>query len=146
MQALLRSLHAGDWPRPTDCAAWTVRDILGHLVGAAEGFSNPLELLHQYRAGSRLIREGLTDGTQPVDGADAVQVAERASATTEELIDRYQAAIEPALRIRLRHSSLLRGWSRRRSPPRTGQPQPERTLVPPGPIADSVGNDPAIVV
>jgi len=105
MLSLLRSLDDGDWPRPTDCPAWTVRDMLGHLVGACEGFSNPLELLHQQRAGARLIREGQTDGKQPVDGANAVQVAERADRPVAELLDRYEAVIEPALRWRrrLRH-------------------------------------------
>ena len=82
--------------------------MLAHLVGAAEGFANPLELLHQYRRGQRLIREGRTDGSQPVDGANAVQVAERAGATTAELIDRYEAVIEPTMRWRrrLRHLPL----------------------------------------
>lgn len=108
MHAMLRSLDAADWARPTDCPAWTVRQMLGHLVGAAEGFANPLELLHQYSAGRRLIREGRTDGRQPVDGANAVQVAERADATTAELIDRYGAVVEPVMRWRrrLRHLPL----------------------------------------
>jgi hypothetical protein len=39
MASLLRSLNAEDWARPTDCAAWTVRDTLGHLVGACEGLA-----------------------------------------------------------------------------------------------------------
>jgi uncharacterized protein (TIGR03083 family) len=105
MLSLLRSLDDGEWPRPTDCPAWTVRDMLGHLVGACEGFSNPLELLHQQRAGARLIREGHTDGKQPVDGANAVQVAERADRPVAELLDRYEAVVEPTLRWRrrLRH-------------------------------------------
>lgn len=105
MVALLRSLDDREWPRPTDCPAWTVREMLGHLVGASEGFSNPLEFLHQYRAGRRLIREGRTDGKQPVDGANAVQVAERADRPVAELLDRYEAVIEPVLRWRrrLRH-------------------------------------------
>jgi uncharacterized protein (TIGR03083 family) len=105
MLALLQSLDDQDWPRPTDCPAWTVRDMLGHLVGAAEGFSNPLTLLHQYRAGARLIREGGTDGKQAVDGANAVQVAERANRPVAELLARYEAVIEPVLRWRrrLRH-------------------------------------------
>jgi len=77
--ALLRQLEAADWQRPTDCRAWTIHDLAGHLLGAAEGFSNPLEMLHQYRAGARFIRDGRTDGTQTVDGANAVQVADRSS-------------------------------------------------------------------
>ena len=31
--ALLRDLEPDDWNRPTDCTRWTVRDMLGHLLG-----------------------------------------------------------------------------------------------------------------
>lgn len=105
MLAMLRSLDAADWTRQTACAAWSVRDLLGHLVGAAEGFTNPLQFVHQYRRGARLIAEGRTDGTQPVDGANAVQVAERAHLPAEELIDRYEGLVQSALswRRRLRY-------------------------------------------
>ncbi len=105
MLGVLRSLSDADWSRPTDCAVWTVRDMLGHLVGAAEGFSNPLEMMHQYLMGARLIRQGRTDGRQPVDGANALQVADRAGRPVAELLDRYEAVIQPVLRWRhrLRH-------------------------------------------
>lgn len=105
MLTTMRSLDGSDWSRQTDCAAWTVRDLLGHLVGAAEGFTSPLQFVHQYRRGARMIAEGRTDGNQPVDGANAVQVAERAHVSVEELIRRYEVLIEPTVRWRkrLRH-------------------------------------------
>lgn len=86
MLELLRTLGEADWPLPTDCTAWDVRPVLGHLVGAAEGFASPPEM----------------DGTRPVDGGNAVQVAERADATTSELIARYEVVIPSALRWRRR--------------------------------------------
>lgn len=100
MLALLRTLDASEWSRPTDCAAWTVRDLLGHLVGAAEGFSNPVELMHQYRVGGKFISSGRTDGKQPVDGANAVQVAERGDRSVAELLARYESVIDPVLKWR----------------------------------------------
>lgn len=102
---LFRSLEGKDWSPPTDCSAWKVRDVLGHLVGAAEGFSRPLELVHQYLAGMRYIRQGRTDGTQPVDGANAVQVSERANVPIPDLLARYERVVAPILRwrARLRH-------------------------------------------
>ena len=109
--ALLRQLEAADWQRPTDCRAWTIHDLAGHLLGAAEGFSNPLEMLHQYRAGARLVREGRTDGTQPVDGANAVQVADRSSLSVPQLIARYEAVIDPVLRWRRRLRHLPGGMN-----------------------------------
>ncbi|HEX7472586.1 MAG TPA: maleylpyruvate isomerase family mycothiol-dependent enzyme [Candidatus Limnocylindrales bacterium] len=102
MLELLRTLGDGDWTRPTDCTAWDVRGMLGHLVGAVEGFGNPAELFHQYRVGAKLRRRGAVDGHLPVDGANAVQVSERASASTVELIARYERATPEALRWRRR--------------------------------------------
>src|SRR5450759_2596330 len=82
MLEFLRTLRDDDWTRPTDCTAWDVRGMLGHLVGAAEGFGSPAELIHQYRVGAKLLRRGAVDGHLPVDGANAVQVSERANAST----------------------------------------------------------------
>src|SRR5579859_1849770 len=102
MLELLRTLGDGDWTRPTDCTAWDVRAMLGHLVGAAEGHADPAQLVHQVRLGAKLLRRGEADGHRPVDGANAVQVRERAGATTPELIARYERAIPKALRWRRR--------------------------------------------
>jgi uncharacterized protein (TIGR03083 family) len=102
MLELLRTLGGDDWTRQTDCTAWDVRAMLGHLVGAAEGFASPSELVHQYRVGAKLLKRGEVDGHLPVDGANAVQVRERAGATTPELLARYERATPKALRWRKR--------------------------------------------
>jgi uncharacterized protein (TIGR03083 family) len=102
MLEFLRTLGDDDWTRPTDCTAWDVRGMLGHLVGAAEGFASPVELVHQYRLGAKLRKTGEVDGHLPVDGANAVQVRERAGATTAELLARYERATPKALRWRRR--------------------------------------------
>ena len=99
---LIRTLGDADWARPTDCPAWDVRGMLGHLAGAAEGWASPLELAHQYRLGMALVRRRAVDGHLPVDGANAVQVRERSSATASELVSRYERAIPGALRWRRR--------------------------------------------
>jgi len=102
MLELIRTLGDGDWTRPTDCAAWDVRAMLGHLVGAVEGWARPIELIHQYRVGAKLLRSGEAGGHLPVDGANAVQVRDRADATTADLIARYERATPGALRWRRR--------------------------------------------
>ena len=102
MLELLRTLDDGDWTRQTDCAAWDVRAMLGHLVGAAEGWASPIELIHQYRVGAKLLKSGEAEGHLPVDGANAVQVRDRAGATTADLIARYERATPGALRWRRR--------------------------------------------
>jgi uncharacterized protein (TIGR03083 family) len=102
MLEFVRTLGDDDWTCPTDCPAWDVRGMLGHLVGAAEGFASPAELFHQYRVGLLLLRRGQVDGHLPVDGANAVQVRDRAGATTAELVARYERAIPRAVRWRRR--------------------------------------------
>jgi len=39
--ALLRALGPDDWDRPTDCTGWTVRDMLGHLLGMMKLQADP---------------------------------------------------------------------------------------------------------
>ena len=102
MLELMRTLGDGDWTRPTDCPAWDVRAMVGHVAGAAEGFGSPVELVHQYRLGAKLLKRGEVDGHLPVDGANAVQVRERAGSTTAELLARYERATPKALRWRRR--------------------------------------------
>jgi uncharacterized protein (TIGR03083 family) len=48
------------------------------------------------------VKRGEVDGHLPVDGANAVQVRERAGATAAELVTRYERAIPGALRWRRR--------------------------------------------
>ncbi len=106
MAALLGTLDDLDWARSTACSAWDVRAMLGHLVGAIEGFASPRVLLHQYRVGAKLLKSGAIDGQRPVDGANAVQVLELAALPPSELIARYRRAIPGALRWRRRLSHL----------------------------------------
>ena len=65
MLELMRTLGDGDWKRPTDCTAWDVRAMVGHVAGAAEGFGSPVELVHQYRLGAKLLKRGEVDGHRP---------------------------------------------------------------------------------
>jgi uncharacterized protein (TIGR03083 family) len=53
----LAQLTAADWQRPTDCTGWTVRDVVAHLVGAAEGHGSMTVWLSQYVWGMRHRQE-----------------------------------------------------------------------------------------
>jgi hypothetical protein len=70
---VLRSLTDDEWSRPTDCSAWDVRTLAGHVLGAMEGFSAYSELIHMMRAAKREAGRGSF-----VDGMTTVQVRERA--------------------------------------------------------------------
>ncbi|MFF0815707.1 maleylpyruvate isomerase family mycothiol-dependent enzyme [Rhodococcus sp. NPDC003318] len=93
----LRGLTPGDWPRPTDCAAWDVRALAGHVLGGTELVCTLREFVHQLRAGSAAAR-----GRPTVDGMTEVQVRERAPLGTDELIDRFGLAGPRAARVRAR--------------------------------------------
>jgi uncharacterized protein (TIGR03083 family) len=72
---LLADLADAEWQLPTDCTAWTVHDVVAHLVGAAESTASVRELRRQRQRGRALL-----PGEPDVDGMNAVQVQERADA------------------------------------------------------------------
>jgi uncharacterized protein (TIGR03083 family) len=89
MLDLLRTLKDDDWTKPTDCAAWDVRALAGHVLGGMEGFATFREFIHQMRAGRKAAGDGPF-----IDGMTAVQVRERAALGRTELLDRL-AAVGP---------------------------------------------------
>jgi uncharacterized protein (TIGR03083 family) len=100
---LLRSLDDGDWQRPTDCAEWDVREVVAHLVGAAESTAGVRELVRQARLGRRL-----RPGEPVVDGMNAVQVSERADAAPAALLADLERAAVAGVRSRRRIPGALR--------------------------------------
>jgi uncharacterized protein (TIGR03083 family) len=100
---LLAGLDAEDWRRPTDCAAWDVRQMVAHLVGAAEATARMRELTRQSLRAQRLRR-----GRPLVDGMNDVQVAERQDHTPERLRRDLADAGARGVRARRRLPAALR--------------------------------------
>jgi uncharacterized protein (TIGR03083 family) len=99
---LVRSLEPDDWSAATDCTAWDVRAMVLHVLGAAE--SHKLgEFLHQMRAGRRAAA-----GRDLIDGVNDVQIADRSDLSTEQIIDRLEAAAPRFRRFRRRLPTPLR--------------------------------------
>ena len=48
--AAVAALSDDDWTRPTDCPAWTVHELVAHVVGMAAMASSPLRERRQRRA------------------------------------------------------------------------------------------------
>jgi uncharacterized protein (TIGR03083 family) len=86
MAAMLRSLSPADWTAPTDCPAWDVRAMAGHVLGMTETFSGLRRFATSMRAGGKAAGDG-----QFIDGLTAVQVAANAGLTTDTLIERLEA-------------------------------------------------------
>ena len=51
--ALLEQLEDHDWARTTDCAGWSVHDLVAHLVGQYQSGANPLVYLRRHRRAHR---------------------------------------------------------------------------------------------
>lgn len=83
MAVLLRSLDEDDWSTPTDCPAWDVRAIAGHVLGMTETFSSLRRFARDMRAGGKAAGDGPF-----IDGLTAAQVRDHAGLRREELIER----------------------------------------------------------
>jgi uncharacterized protein (TIGR03083 family) len=104
--ALLRDLTEADWDRPTACVGWSVRDMVAHLLGTAEGNASQLENTRQLVRGGWWAR---AHARPLVDGINAVQIADRRHLTPQDLLVRLEAAAPRAVRGRLRMPAPLRG-------------------------------------
>ena len=72
LDELLAGLTGDEWLLSTDCAGWTVRDVVAHLIGAAESTARQREAARQAWRGRSM------PGKTLVDRMNAVQVSERA--------------------------------------------------------------------
>ena len=102
--ALLRSVD--DWAGPTDCAAWTVRDVVGHLIGNAEFFSSIPRMLSWQARGMRIARKRGYGAT--FDGVNDLQVERHAALSDAEALAALERVIPKALRYRRRLPGLVR--------------------------------------
>lgn len=93
-----------DWSRPSRCAGWTTRDMLGHLTG-----------LEDYaRAGldgtvAALFRAGREAGVRGVGGFNDWQIREYADLPAADLVQLWRTAVtanRAALRARGRDGSI----------------------------------------
>jgi len=87
MVAALRALDPADWDAPTDCPAWDVRAMAGHVLGMTEGFTGVRRMVSMFRAGAKRAGDGPL-----IDGVTAVQVEANAHLGPAELIERIAAA------------------------------------------------------
>lgn len=93
------------WELPTDCALWTVRDLVGHVVGAMRAAASLRELLSQQREiSARAEAEGLDETAMMT----RVQVERTAALDAAALVAECHALVGPAARGRGRLPRLVR--------------------------------------
>jgi uncharacterized protein (TIGR03083 family) len=103
MLDLMRTLRDDDWSKPTDCPAWDVRALAGHVLGGMEAFATFGQFVHQMRAGGKAAGDGPF-----IDGMTAVQVRERADLTRAQLLERMADIGPRVARARGRVPGLFR--------------------------------------
>jgi uncharacterized protein (TIGR03083 family) len=103
---LLGELEGSEWGRPTDCERWTVKDVVCHVLGEAEAFASLHEFMRQFRVSARDARQ---TGADPLDAMNDLQVRERSSLSTAELMARLRAIAPLSVKRRRRTPRLMRG-------------------------------------
>lgn len=103
MLALLRELDDRDWERPTDCARWTVRDVVAHLVGA-------LVESARIRTGVRhlVISRRRYPDLSPLDALNEAQVDDRRGWPANQLIADFVRFAPKAVAARRRTPGVIR--------------------------------------
>jgi uncharacterized protein (TIGR03083 family) len=101
----LRSLSGDDWARPTDCPLWDVRAMAGHSVGMMADFTSFRTLMRRMSAATSAAKKA---GGPVVDSMTAMQVADTAHLSPEELIARVELLGPKAARWRAKAPALFR--------------------------------------
>lgn len=102
---VIEELAPQDWRRPTDCEDWSVRELVGHMVGAMRSAASMREQVSQMREIKQRLRR---DGGNEVDHMTQVQIDRVAAVDTEALGAQCRALVAPAAAGRRRVPALMR--------------------------------------
>jgi uncharacterized protein (TIGR03083 family) len=102
---VLRSLEPEDWTRMTDCTLWDVRAMATHLLANMEANASMREMAHQISTAKKRAR---ASGRPMVDELTALQIHERATLTSDVILDRIEGAVPRAVRGRQRIPGVMR--------------------------------------
>ncbi len=103
--ALLDELDEHEWHAQTECPAWTVADMTGHLIGAAKSHASMREQLRQQSWAARHRHE---HGGNRLDAMNALQVSEHAHVNNSERAAMLRSLASAAVDGRMRTPGLLR--------------------------------------
>ena len=104
---VVERLAEDDWGRPTDCEGWSVRDLVGHMVGAMRSAASMREQASQMREIKQRVKR---DGGNQVDHMTQVQIDRVARLDPEALAAECRALVAPAAAGRRRTPAPLRRW------------------------------------
>jgi uncharacterized protein (TIGR03083 family) len=98
----LQRLAPADWQAATDCPAWDVRALVGHVVGMTEMSASLPEQMRQMRAAGKA-------GGVFIDALTALQVTKHKDATPDRLVARLATVGPKAAKGRRRTPGFIRG-------------------------------------
>ena len=102
------ALDDGDWERATDRTGWTVRHLVGHVVGAMRAAASMREM-----ASLQLdVRRHVKRGENQVDAMTQIQIDRTAALTNSELAAECGRLVGAATKGRKRTPSLVRRLAR----------------------------------
>lgn len=102
---LFEALTPDQWLAATDCPAWDVRAMAGHMLGMAQMAASVPEMMRQQIASARRQKR---DGGLTIDALTALQVDKNAGLDTRELVDAMRRIGPRAARGRRRTPGLVR--------------------------------------
>jgi uncharacterized protein (TIGR03083 family) len=102
---LLARLTPEQWSAQTDCPAWDVRAMAGHMLGMVQMAASVPELMRQQLIATRKAKHS---GGLQIDALTAWQVEKNLTLTPGEVIDEYRRLSHRAVRNRRRSPAVLR--------------------------------------
>ncbi len=94
---LLEGLEGHQWEVTTECAPWTVHQMVAHVLGAARSTASLLEMARQQLHG---LRHRHAFGGNPLDATNDLQVREHQARSPRELVDALRDVADRAARRR----------------------------------------------
>lgn len=98
---LLSGMRTQDWDATTECAPWTVRDMVAHMAGAAAGHASLPVMIKQSVQGAR--HKGEFEGNS-LDAMNEMQIRSQEGLTGEQLSVRLRELTPRAVRGRHRRA------------------------------------------
>lgn len=102
---LLAQLTPHQWAAPTDCPAWDVRAMAGHMLGMVQMVATVPEMIRQQVSAGRRAKR---DDCEVVDALTALQVEKNADLSSDEVIQQFRRLSQRAVRARRRAPGLMR--------------------------------------
>jgi uncharacterized protein (TIGR03083 family) len=102
---VLEGIREADWSRPTDCDAWTVRDIAGHILGSMQVNASVWRAMRAWERATRTARRNKTD---PLSESTATEVKAFADLATGDVATTFETLAARNVRGRRRIPSIVR--------------------------------------